>query len=458
MASIKKITGARGVSYKITVSSGRTKDDRQIRHYMTWKPEPGMTARQIERELQRVSVEFEQRILYGFQVDNKQTFREYAEYCLTIRNDRPQTRDRVKRQLERINEYIGNKRLLDIRPRDLTEMYKDMFTPGSNRMYIHAFPAVDFEKMRGGESMESFARRCGVSFRTAKALCAGGPVRPQTAEKVEQALGKKSIFTIVNEGKAMTAKTIETLHGIVSFVFHQAERDMIIIYNPADRAILPKGDKIRGNDSLQPEEIKTILSALQGEETQFRLLVTMYIVTGCRRGELLALEWKDVDFDKGEIYIHQSANYTAEEGVFIGPTKTNETRHIALPKTVMGLLTKHKAEQALLSYRLGDMWNGQGLVFTRLTGEPIMPVIVNKWLTEFCKKNGLRHINPHLFRHTAATILLTNGVDVLTVSKMLGHANTSTTLDVYAHEIEAARKKTADCISEIFLEENVKHG
>ena len=73
-------------------------------------------------------------------------------------------------------------------------------------------------------------------------------------------------------------------------------------------------------------------------------------------------------------------------------------------------------------------------------------------LDKFSKRHNLPHINPHLFRHTAASLLLSNGVDVLTVANMLGHADISTTLDIYAHEIEQARRKTADCISEIILQ------
>ena len=94
MASIRKIEGKHGTAYKITVTLGRDALDRQIRHYKTWKPDKPMTARELNRELQRVATEFEQDLMSGFQADNKQTFAEYAAYCYTIREQRGTSRKR----------------------------------------------------------------------------------------------------------------------------------------------------------------------------------------------------------------------------------------------------------------------------------------------------------------------------------------------------------------------------
>ena len=100
---------------------------------------------------------------------------------------------------------------------------------------------------------------------------------------------------------------------------------------------------------------------------------------------------------------------------------------------------------------MGDQWQDTGYVFTRKNGAARNPEDVNSILNKFCKRHGLPHIHPHTFRHTAASILLSNGVDVLTVSKMLGHADTSTTLDTYGHAIEEAKRKAAECISDTIL-------
>lgn len=85
MASIRKIEGKNGVSYKITVTKGRDLNGRQVRHYLTWTPEPKMTPRQIEKAVQKAAFTFEQEIEKGFAVDNRQTFSEYARYVIHLK-------------------------------------------------------------------------------------------------------------------------------------------------------------------------------------------------------------------------------------------------------------------------------------------------------------------------------------------------------------------------------------
>ncbi len=100
---------------------------------------------------------------------------------------------------------------------------------------------------------------------------------------------------------------------------------------------------------------------------------------------------------------------------------------------------------------MGDQWNDTGYVFTRSNGEPIIPGSITRWLNYFSRRHGLPHINPHAFRHTAASILIAEGVDIVTVSKMLGHANTSTTTDIYSHVIEESKRKATECIADAIL-------
>jgi len=206
---------------------------------------------------------------------------------------------------------------------------------------------------------------------------------------------------------------------------------------------------------LQPEQLKAVLTALEAEPLPFRALITLFISTGCRRGEALALTWEKVDFDRREILIDKSMIYLPETGIQSGTTKTGNSRKVAIPKETVELLRRLRARQAEERLKLGDLWKNSNLVFTRWDGAPMNPGTVNLELDEFCKRHDLPHINPHLFRHSAASILLSNGVDALTVAGMLGHSDVSTTLDTYAHAIDEAKRKTADCISEtIFHKKN----
>lgn len=458
MASIRKIEGKHGTAYKITVTLGRDALDRQIRHYKTWKPDRPMTARELNRELQRVATEFEQDLMSGFQADNKQTFAEYAAYCYTIREqrgDKPQTLARVRRQTARINEYIGQIPIQEIRPKHLTELYKKFSEPGACRWQVYALPAVDFKALiPEGKTCNDFARSCGVYGNLIRRLCKNQPISRQNAAIIEKNLGRKDLFRLTGAEKPLSPGTIRDYHAIIYTVLEQAYKEMIIKYNPAKRVTLPKKKRVRESKALQPEQLKAVLAALEGEPLPFRALITFFISTGCRRGEALALTWDKVDFVRREVLINQSMIYLPETGIQSGPTKTDNSRRVALPDETIELLRKLWAEQAKDRLRLGDLWEDSNLVFPRWNGKPMNPGNVNLELTAFCDRHGLPHINPHLFRHSAASVLLSNGVDVLTVAGMLGHSDVSTTLDTYAHAIDEARHKTADCISETILHKN----
>lgn len=459
MASIRKIEGKHGTAYKITVTLGRDALDRQIRHYKTWKPDKPMTARELNRELQRVATEFEQDLMSGFQADNKQTFAEYAAYCYTIREqrgDKPQTLARVRRQTARINEYIGQIPIQEIRPKHLTELYKKFSEPGACRWQVYALPAVDFKTLiPEGKTCNDFARSCGVYGNLIRRLCKNQPISRQNAAIIEKNLGRKDLFSLTGAEKPLSPGTIRDYHAIIYTVLEQAYKEMIIKYNPAKRVTLPKKKRVRESKALQPEQLKAVLAALEGEPLPFRALITFFISTGCRRGEALALTWDKVDFARREVLINQSMIYLPETGIQSGPTKTDNSRRVALPDETIDLLRKLWAEQAKDRLRLGDLWEDSNLVFPRWNGKPMNPGNVNLELTAFCDRHGLPHINPHLFRHSAASVLLSNGVDVLTVAGMLGHSDVSTTLDTYAHAIDEARHKTADCISETILHKNM---
>lgn len=129
MANIRKIEGKRGVSYKITVTKGRDTAGKQIRHFMTWKPEPGMTARQTEKALQRAAVEFERQIDLGLRPDDRQTFQQYAAYvveCKRAAGSHLRTLDYYNEHLTRINAAIGHLKLQDIRPQHLNLFYGNL--------------------------------------------------------------------------------------------------------------------------------------------------------------------------------------------------------------------------------------------------------------------------------------------------------------------------------------------
>lgn len=119
MASIKKIEGKTGTSYKITVTKGRDSSGKQIRHFKTWTPDHPMTARQMEKEVQRVAFEFEREIALGFQADDRQTFEQYANYFIGLQEQNGRSKNTIRLYryvLGRLIPAIGHMKLRDIRP------------------------------------------------------------------------------------------------------------------------------------------------------------------------------------------------------------------------------------------------------------------------------------------------------------------------------------------------------
>ena len=139
-------------------------------------------------------------------------------------------------------------------------------------------------------------------------------------------------------------------------------------------------------------------------------------------------------------------------GIYESTPKTERSkRFIALPVETMQLLRKYRTWQTAERLRLGEYYSNQGFVFAQDNGKPMHPDTVTDWLKKFSIRHGLPHINPHAFRHTMASILYFNGVDSVSISKRLGHAQVSTTANIYAHVMEAADQQNAEILSEIFL-------
>ena len=454
MASIRKIEGKRGLSYKITVTQGLDCNGRQIRRYMTWKPEPGMTARQAEKAVQKAAYDFEHKLEIGYRPDNKQTFSEYAKYVFSVREmrgNKPLTMARVGLMTERINEYIGNLKLVDIRPQHLMAMYKKMLSPGGNRWGLYAAAEVDFLPVLDGTSATKFANSCGVSPTVICKLLRGQNISKASAKKIEAYTGRNDLFTYIGGDRGIAPTTLHSYHAVVYSVLQQAEREMIVPYNAAEKVQLPSNKRLKPIKAIQPDELTGIFKALEQEPTQFRTMINLLIVTGVRRGELLAIKWDKVNFEKRTITIDRSIQQLPRIGAVEGPTKTDNTRDIMIPAGTMNLLRQQRIAQLEERFKCGDLWRDTGYIFTTWDGGPVSPCEVNRLLSEFCKRHGLRHIHPHEFRHTVASILIAGGVDIVTVSKMLGHSNTTTTLETYAHEIETARAAAADCIADVIM-------
>ena len=456
MASIKKIEGKTGTSFKITVTRGRDSNGKQIRHFKTWTPDHPMTARQMEKEAQRVAFEFERDIELGFQADNRQTFNEYAKYVIEVKKIAGisgRTADSYQWILDKLSNEIGYMKLSEIRPQHLNALYKKLSEPGAKKTDAIAYPKVDFNQfVKDAGGVRKLGRAININRHTITALCRGEPLFEKSARKVASAMGKcvDEVFTLNPQIKNLSNTSIIRIHSFISVVLAQAEKEMLIPYNPAAKATPPPKSQY---DALyfQPEQVQEILSAADQEPIRTKIIIYILAATGMRRSELMGLDWSKIDFINNQIIIDRCVTYTPSLGTQIGPTKTKNTRYVTIPQEIVTLLRQYKAWWSEQKLMRGDLWANTNMLFPKEDGGLQAPQMVNATLNAFSRHHNLPHINPHAFRHTAASIMIASGVDVVTVSKMLGHANPSMTTDTYSHIIEDAKRKATECVADVIL-------
>ncbi len=459
MPSIEPRRSANGMitSYRITVSAGYDYLGKQIRRRSIWiPPRHGMTERQMEKEATAAAYKFEEMVNNGYILDNTQHFAQYAQYVLALKETagvRPSTLDRYVELLTRINPQIGHLPIGKIRPQHLNSLYKDLLENGyradtqravakrglKNTMAEMAIPKTTLAKMSGISSSTLLSALRGNTITVCKAQA--------IADALEMDLDE--LFKVQDSKVLLSEKTILEHHRLISTIFAQAEKEMLITYNPAAKATPPKPKK-KKPDYYQPDEIEEILDVLDTAPLKWKTITYLLMDTGCRRGEILGLKHENVDYDTGLIVIDHALLSTKSKGVYEGETKNGKIRALHLAPQSLELLIKWRSEQMRMKELQGDRWVNSGYIFTQDDGSRMHPDTITDWLNKFSKDKGLPHIHPHAFRHTVASMMIANGVDLVTTANELGHANATTTATIYAHQIAIAQAKAANVRAGIF--------
>lgn len=374
------------VSYQIEVYRGRDKNGKKLKPYsMNWKVPEGWRSTSIKKELTRIAGEFETNCKMGNISIEKQTFAEYADYVMQLkeRDNKHRTVHRYRQLLQRICPEIGHLRLTSITAEHLNRFYMKLAEKGQNH----------------------------------------------------------------KNGGYLSNKTILEYHRLIHCIFTQAVKEGLIKYNIADTATPPKQIK-KEAEYFELDEIEKIIEALHSETLKYQAIIGLMIDTGARRGEIIGLKWANIDFKKCQIKIERSILYTAEKGTYESTTKTNEIRVINISPEIVNILKQYKKEQTEMRIKLGSYWQETGFCFTKDNGTPMNPESIKNWLDRFSKRHNLPHIHPHKFRHTQASLLYANGIDPITISKRLGHSQVSTTQNIYAHLMANSDKNASESIAE----------
>jgi integrase len=249
--------------------------------------------------------------------------------------------------------------------------------------------------------------------------------------------------------RPLSPRTIGHIHRRVVQVLALAERDKIIPSNPARLAKRPKIIKVEV-EILDQTQVSDVLKMLRGRAMW--LLALTGLATGLRRGELLGLRWKDVDFDSGTIQVVQSLEQTKAKGLRLKAPKTKQgRRQLSVPSSVITELRGHKSKQSEERLALGLGRDPEdGLVFRHPDGSPLRPDNVSGEWRRLVGTLKLPKVSLHAWRHTHASQLISAGMDVLTISRRLGHASPSITLDVYGHLFAPTDKEAAAVFERAF--------
>lgn len=456
MATIKKREGKTGTSYLIRASCGYDLSGRQVERSMTWKPAPGMTPKQIEKELNRQAVLFDEKCAaqgagngnIKFEAFAKQWIAEYAEPNL-----RPRTVARLHQLEGRTYTALGHIRLDKLTARHIQSFIDNLGEDGISTKRDLAKPKSNFLKVLDEHKLtqKALSERSAVSRSTISSLCRGEGVTLSTAEKLSEALKAniKALFTIQKGSGKLAPKSIQHYLSFVSSVMDYAFRFGMIPENPCKRVTIPTAPTPE-RECYTIEEAQAFLESLDKAPTKYRAFFVLAIYGGLRRGELLGLEWQDIDFQTQIIKIQRTSQYLKDRGIFTDETKTQKSRRtLKLPACVFEVLRTHRSEQLVERLRMGDQWKDSRRLFTHLDGSPMHPNTPYHWLKRFCEETGQRFLGVHAFRHLNASLLINSGVDVRTVSASLGHSQVTTTLNIYAHTFEEAQAKASEAVADL---------
>lgn len=254
--------------------------------------------------------------------------------------------------------------------------------------------------------------------------------------------------------KPLSGKTILEHHRLLRAMLHRAVYWQLIVSNPAERVQAPraKKPKRRSYDDEQTKILLENLEQLSIEDTKYKVAIILTVFTGVRLGELMGLEWQDIDFKNGIISINRSSQYLSDMGVFTKVPKTESSiREIAIPEFIISLLEEYKLWYEEQKSIYNELWNDSNRLFVQADGKPMHPSTISKWFVKYVGQIGLPVINFHGLRHTNASLLVAQNIDIAIISARLGHAQISTTLNFYVHPLLSHNRKAGYALENLLL-------
>jgi integrase len=244
-----------------------------------------------------------------------------------------------------------------------------------------------------------------------------------------------------DQPSGLSARTVLHHHRILRQALEQAVKWQILVKNPANAVVTPKPKR---TEMIALDEKQTALLLKSCEQSRLYIIVLLAVTTGLRRGEVLALRWRDVDFETSTLRVMQSLEETKSTLDFKEPKTSKSKRSVELLKTTIDALRKHRAEQNKIRLMLGPAYTSKDLVCAKVDGNFFSPKEVTRAFWALVRGiKELPNFRLHDLRHSHATQLLRAGVHPKIVSERLGHSTIGITLDIYSHLLPGMQKEAA---------------
>lgn len=389
------------ISYTIRVYHGYDGQGKRLKPYtMTYKPAPNMTAKQIEKELQKISIEFEERCKNGMTGNaDRITLEEYSKIYLEakIKTLSPSTFEFYERAIKnKILPALGFHKVNQIKPPHI-------------QAFINQLSGITKQKRDGTNSIE--------------------PLKPAS---------------------------IRRYLTVVQSIFKLAVKQNIIQSSPAKAELLEIPRVVAPKiEIFTKQEAAEMLSYLELEDLQFQVFIQLAIMTGARRGELTALKFSDFDYVNNKVTIERAAVKLKGQPTQIKPPKDYEVRTLAVNPYCIDLVKLLRVQKDKQAEAVGNQWNEHDWLFTQDNGEIMNPQTPTKQFSKFLARNHLKHRKLHSLRHTSATLLLYGGVNIKQVQERLGHGDITTT-NKYLHYISEADEQAANVLQDMLITHKTK--
>ena len=426
MATIKERNG----SYQITVSCGYDIMGKHLRETITFTPEPGLTPKKKQKAVEEFARKFEEEVRNGISQDGRRTsLKEFADRWLAEyapQKLQPRTVEAYTKELnEKILPALGHVKLSELRPATLNGFFSAMAKDGARR-----------DKKPGGYSRATIKK---------------------TQDVLSSVLRTATDWEIIEKNPMDRVRTVgECAADKVKF-FTPEQAATFLDYIAQPYTVATKGHS-RTDDTGKDYTVGDYQREMEMPE-QLQVLFNLAIYGGLRKGELLALEWSDIDFENDTVTVSKAVTVVAGEQITKQPKTKTSNRKVSIPHFLTQKIKAMRRQRLEYRLSLGDYWKGAEWLFIQENGKQMSYYTPNAAFTKTVSRYNegkpveaqLPAIPFHGLRHTSATLLIASKQDVRTVSARLGHAQASTTMNIYAHALQETDRKAARALENMLV-------